>query len=195
MKIRSFLLPKLKNYRYCLYSLFTSLLILLPSTLLALANDKTQPINLEADSADIDDSKGISIYTGNVVLTQGSIVIKSRKLTLYLDKKRELEKAIAEGNKDNLATFKQRPEGKDQDFKARAETMTYYLADDKIHLLKNAHVWQDGDTFSGNKIIYDTKKETVLATSKKDKNGKPVSNGGRIRVTIKPKGQAKGQAK
>jgi lipopolysaccharide export system protein LptA len=44
---------------------------------MALSSDREQPINLEADAADIDDLKGISIYTGNVVLTQGSMVIKS----------------------------------------------------------------------------------------------------------------------
>ena len=94
---------------------------------LALASDRDQPIELEADTADIDDLKGISIYTGNVVLVQGSMVIKAHKLTLYNDKNKELEKAVAEGTKGKLATFKQRPEGKDKDFRARASTMIYYL--------------------------------------------------------------------
>lgn len=69
--------------------------------------------------------------------------------------------------------------------------MIYYLNQDKIHLLKNAHVWQAGDTFSGDKIIYDTKNETVVASSKKDKDGKSVSSGGRVKVTIQPKNKNK----
>ncbi|MCU7938779.1 MAG: lipopolysaccharide transport periplasmic protein LptA [gamma proteobacterium symbiont of Bathyaustriella thionipta] len=169
------------------YLLFTFVLFLTPASLMALSSDRNQPINLEADSADIDDLKGISIYTGNVILSQGSMVIKSSKLTLYTDKNKDLEKAIAVGSEKKLATFKQRPEGKNVDFRARAITMIYYLTKDKIHLLKNAYVWQDGDTFSGNKIIYDTKNETVIATGKKNKDGKPVSSGGRIKVTIQPK--------
>ncbi|MCP3849904.1 MAG: lipopolysaccharide transport periplasmic protein LptA [Gammaproteobacteria bacterium] len=162
-----------------------------PISAIALSSDRNQPINLEADHADIDDLKGISIYTGNVILTQGSMVIKSNKLTLYNDENNELVKAVAVGLNKKLATFKQRPEGKDKDFRARAITMIYYLDKDKIHLLKNAYVWQAGDTFSGDKIIYDTKKETVLASSVKNKNGTPVSSGGRVKVTIQPKSQNK----
>ncbi len=158
---------------------------------LALASDRDQPIELEADTADIDDLKGISIYTGNVVLVQGNMVIKAHKLTLYNDKNKELEKAVAEGTKGKLATFKQRPEGKDKDFRARASTMIYYLKKDKIHLLKNAFVWQGGDTFSGDKIIYDTKRETVIAKSKKDKQGQPIKSGGRVKITIQPKSKNK----
>ncbi|MDX2505717.1 MAG: lipopolysaccharide transport periplasmic protein LptA [Gammaproteobacteria bacterium] len=157
---------------------------------MALSSDRDQPIELEADSADIDDLKGISIYTGNVILIQGSMVIKADKLTLYNDKNKELEKAVAVGHK-KLATFKQRPEGKNQDLHARAITMIYFLNKDKIHLLKNAHVDQDGDTFSGDKIIYDTKNETVVATSQKDKAGKPVTSGSRVKVTIQPKSNSK----
>ncbi|MCK5698025.1 MAG: lipopolysaccharide transport periplasmic protein LptA [Gammaproteobacteria bacterium] len=159
------------------------LFLCFPINVMALANDSKQAINLEADSADIDDLKGISIYSGNVVLTQGSMVIKSTKLTIYYDKNKELEKAVATGHKNKLATFKQRPEGKTTDFFARAETMIYYLQKDKIHLLKQAYINQDGDTFSGDKIVYDTKKETVAANSNKSNR----NDGGRVRVTIQPK--------
>jgi len=172
------------------YFLLCFILFSISGGAMALATDRNQPIELEADTADIDDLKGISIYTGNVILTQGSLVIKAYKLTLYNDNNKELEKAVAVGN-NKLATFKQRPEGKDQDLRARAETMIYFLKKDKIHLLKKAHVEQSGDTFSGDKIIYDTKNETVVASSKKDKSGKPVKSGSRVKVTIQPKSDNK----
>ena len=173
-----------KTLIFIVYSL---LLWTLPASVMALATDRSQPIELEADTADIDDLKGISIYTGNVILTQGSMVIKAYKLTLYNDNNKELEKAVAVGQKGKLSTFKQRPEGKDKDLRARASTMIYFLKKDKIHLLKQATVWQGGDTFSGDKIIYDTKHETVVASSQKDKDGKPIKTGNRVKVTIQPK--------
>jgi lipopolysaccharide export system protein LptA len=166
------------------FSLSLCALLLFPLLSYALSSDRDQPINLEADHADIDDLQGISIYTGNVILTQGSTEIKCHKLTLYMDENRQLSKAIAEG-KDKLATYKQRPDGKDQDFKARAASIIYYLTTDQIHLLKQATVWQGGDRFSGDKIIYNTAKDTVVASSKKDKHGNAV--GDRIRVTIQPR--------
>lgn len=167
-----------------------SILLSLPGNLLALATDRDQPINLEADTADIDDLKGISIYTGNVILTQGSMVIKSEKLTLYNDKNKDLEKAIAVDH-NKLARFKQRPEGKTHDFKAKATTLIYYIKKEEIHLLENARVEQEDGSFSGHKIIYDTKKETVVASGKKDKQGKPISSSGRVKVTIPPKKKPK----
>ncbi len=170
-----------------LTGLLAAILLFAPLCLLAQSSDRDQPIDLEADSADIDDKKGISIYTGNVILTQGSMQIKAYQLTLYNDANKELEKAVAIGNKNKLATFKQRPEGKSEDFRARSEMMTYYLKKDKIHLLRKAYVWQDGDTFSGNKIIYDTKNETVVASSKKNKAGQATSSGTRVKVTIQPR--------
>jgi lipopolysaccharide export system protein LptA len=168
-------------------TLICILLFVLPTQLLALSSDRQQPINLEADAADIDELKGISVYTGNVILTQGSMVIKANKLTLYTDKNNELEKAVALGNSKKLASFKQRQEGKTEDFKARAQTLIYLLTKNKIHLLKHAYVQQSGDTFRGDKIIYDTKNETIVASSIKSKNGQPVAGSGRITITIQPK--------
>lgn len=161
------------------------IIIAIPVNLMALSTDRDQPIELEADGADIDDGKGISTYTGNVILTQGSMRITAEKLTLYNNKNKDLEKAVAVGG-NKLATFKQRPQGKKQDFKSRASTIVYYIVKEKVHLLKNAHVVQEGGSFSGNKIIYDTKKETIIASSKKDKKGK-ISSGGRVKVTIPSK--------
>ncbi len=192
MKFDYFSRARFLNQRCILsLSILSLSLLLFPLNSMALSSDRDQPINLEADAADIDDLKGISIYTGNVILTQGSMVIKSAKLTLYNDKNKELEKAIAVGTDKKLATFKQRPEGKDKDFRARSKTMIYFLNKDKIHLLKKAYVWQAGDTFSGDKIIYDTKKETVVASSVKNKNGQPASSGSRVKVVIQPKSNNK----
>lgn len=166
------------------YCLSLCALVVFPLLSHALSSDRDQPINLEADHADIDDLNGVSIYTGNVILTQGSTEIICHKLTLYTNEERQLTKAIAAGE-DKLASYKQRPDGKDQDFKARAATIIYYLSTNQIHLLKKATVWQGGDRFSGDKIIYDTSKDTVMASSTKDKDGKTV--GDRIHVTIQPR--------
>ena len=46
-----------------------------PWAVMAMTGDREQPIHIEADSVDIDDKKGVSIYRGNVRMTQGSIVL------------------------------------------------------------------------------------------------------------------------
>ena len=49
----------------------------------ALATDKDQPLDLEADSAEIDEGKGMSVYVGNVIATQGSMRLESDRLVIY----------------------------------------------------------------------------------------------------------------
>ena len=52
---------------------------------LAEAADRDKPINLEADSVKVDDAKQISTYSGNVILTQGTLIIRADKLIVRED--------------------------------------------------------------------------------------------------------------
>ena len=62
-------------------------LVFLSVTLLGVSNhvlaesaDRDQPIDLEADTVQVDDAKQISTYSGNVILTQGTLLIRADKL-------------------------------------------------------------------------------------------------------------------
>lgn len=151
-------------------------LLLPPLAAFALTADKNQPVNVEADSVQIDDKKGVSIYKGNVVITQGSLRLDADTVTIYNPNK-GLDKIVAEGGP---AHFKQRPDNKDEDTRAQAARIEYHAADEKILLLNNAHIWQDKNEFSGDKIEYDTKQNLVSAS-------KSATGSGRVQVTIQPK--------
>jgi len=153
-------------------------LILLQSSVYALSTDRDQPINIVADTATIDDAKGIAIYEGNVVVTQGSILIKSSKLTLTYTNGQSLTQAIAEGKP---ATFQQTPNDKKGDIHASANRMEYRASEDILHLTKDAKLWQDKDSFTGAKISYDTKEGVIRAEKGSDKDSPRVS------VTIQPR--------
>lgn len=142
----------------------------------ALNSDKDQPINIEADTVDIDDKQGVSVYKGNVVMTQGSMRLAADVVTVY-SPNRVMEKAIADGNP---AHFKQRLNNKDVDMRAQSKRMEYYAETGKLILLEGAHLWQDQDEFSGNRIDYDTKRDVVSAS-------KAASGKERVQVIIQPK--------
>ncbi|WP_353570527.1 lipopolysaccharide transport periplasmic protein LptA [Candidatus Albibeggiatoa sp. nov. BB20] len=144
---------------------------------LALSSDTNKPISIEADEAMIDDIKGIAIYTGNVIVTQGSIRINSEKLTLHYSKSQSLEKAVATGSP---VQFKIKPDGKKPDIHAKANRMEYYAHKDMLHLTQKAMVWQGEDKFTGEHVSYDTKRGIIRADKGKSKKG-------RISVTIQPK--------
>lgn len=137
----------------------------------ALSSDKDQPLNIDADTVEIDDKAGVSVYKGNVVATQGTLVLDADIVTVY-SPQRELDKAIAEGNP---ARYKQRPDNKDEDVRAKAQRMEYYAHKEKLILLEGGHLWQGQDEFTGNRIEYDTRRDVVNAS---------MSSSGKERVHI-----------
>ena len=47
--------------------------------------DRTKPMNVEADALRYDDVNQTSVFTGKVVLTKGTIVIRGAKVTVKQD--------------------------------------------------------------------------------------------------------------
>ena len=143
----------------------------------ALSSDRDQPMYVEADRADIDDKRGVSVYRGNVKITQGTLILTAAELTVH-SKDGDIIKAVAVGQP---ATYRQRPDGKEQDVEAEALRMEYYGSDQKIILIDQAEVRQGGDTFRSQRIHYDIAKDVVNAGAT---TGSP---GDRVRITIQPK--------
>ncbi len=71
--------------------------LLLPAICHGLSTDKDQPIHLEADSVEIDEASGISIYQGNVIITQGSLKLWADKMWIHRSNG-VTKKIITEGN-------------------------------------------------------------------------------------------------
>lgn len=129
----------------------------------ALPNDSQQPIVIKSNSAIRDDKLGVTVYSGNVNMEQGSMRIKAEKVTLSVDNNK-VTKIVAVGNEAARASFKQQPEPDAGDIEAYAQTIEYQIIDDTITLLDNASLKQpDGSTISSNKITYDVNAARVEA--------------------------------
>jgi lipopolysaccharide export system protein LptA len=157
----------------------------------ALSSDGEQPINIEADQAEADDLNGVTIYRGDVVITQGSLRIAGDVVTIHFDDAQEMTKLVAEGNP---ATFHQMPDGEGGLQNAEARTMEFYAKDDTIVLLGEAHAWQGDDSIKAERIVYDTRQGKVKAESQS-----AAASGGeggetqvqpRVKITIAPKKKA-----
>jgi len=152
-------------------------LILWSTEVLALANDRSQPINIQADKATIDDTKGTAVYEGNVVVIQGSIRMSAQRVTLSYSESQNLDKVLAEGAP---VEFQQTPESGKEDLHARAKRMEYFANKDTIELTQEAELWQEKDTFSGCHITYNTQTGIIQADKGECKEK-------RISVTIQPR--------
>lgn len=167
--------------------LLTNLLLFgLPLSAWALPSDREEPINIEADHAQMDDAAGVAQYKGDAILTQGTLRIEGDIITFYYDENKELKKAVAEGK---LATYKQVHKPGEAPVRAKALRMDYMAADEKIFLIGQGYVWQNGDEFKGNRIEYDIAKDVVFANSGPVEIDGETQTSGRVHVTIQPPGQ------
>jgi len=108
----------------------------------ALKADKNQPINVHSDHADFQTdagnaSKGTGIYSGNVVITQGSIVIHADKAVFHVVDN-DLDTADITGSP---ATFEQQPDG-GLPMRGQALEITYDVPKNEIVLINQARLTQ-----------------------------------------------------
>ncbi|MCX4025727.1 lipopolysaccharide transport periplasmic protein LptA [Endozoicomonas sp. SM1973] len=146
----------------------------------ALPNDKDKPINIKAKSADIDDKSGVYIYTGNVIITQGTIQIRGDKVTLYSDSN-GINKIVAVGRP---AHYREKPAENKELIKAYGRTIKYYATNEKVEVITNAKLFQEGNTFTGSQIDYFAKTQKVNA-----KGGK--TNESRVEMVLQPRSKKK----
>lgn len=137
------------------------LFCLAPPGALALPGDRDQPIHITADKALRDEVEGVTIYTGNVHLVQGSMELEADKLTIYHNTD-VADEIIAEGKP---AKMRQQPEVDDGIVHAHALVITYYKNQDHIHLQTKARIEQDGSVVEGDEIDYFIEKQIITAAS------------------------------
>jgi len=163
---------------------YLCLLSISPSYVFAEKADRDKPIELESDTMASDDSKNTSVYTGNVILTQGTLLIKADELTIREDNQ-GFQHSTSTGNP---TSFKQKREGKNEYIEGSAQRIEYDGRMDKVHLYSKAWVKKGEDVVYGDYIMYDANAEFAKAMSGNTKNkaGETVP-GGRTRAIIQPK--------
>lgn len=164
------------------------LLLLSPGSALGLSSDSEQPIEIEADMAELDDRKRVTIYRGDVVVTQGSLLMKGDVFTVYYDENQELDYATMDGNP---AYYRQLPDNSEVYDEAWARRMEYHEQKGEVILIREARVVQDGLEFTGERIEYDTINSRVIAhgrtrTTAEAGDDKPEDDG-RVRLILQPR--------
>jgi lipopolysaccharide export system protein LptA len=147
-------------------------LLLLPHLAFALNTDKNQPIQLEADSVDIDEATGVSIYQGNVIVTQGSLKLWADKMWIYR-KNGITERIVTKGDPTHFRQL----EDSGEETKGRAKKAEFFVQKDEIHLIDEAVLEQKQDIFRSDRIIYLRSQSLVKA-------GASAQGKQRVHVTI-----------
>lgn len=163
--------------RFSLLQTIACLLLLIwGSSCFAMASDHEQEIVIEADSAEYREPEGVTIYEGNVSVTQGSILLQSDRITLHAEDG-QTTRLVAEGSPAN---YMQTINEEGEKVIASSNHMEYLTVDGVLTLTQDARLTQQGTTLSGNQIVYDVQQHVLRASSQGE------SNSERVRVTIPP---------
>lgn len=156
--------------------ILTIISLFFSATALALPDDRKRAISIESDSAERNQNTGLTIYSGNVIISQGSILIEADQITLHYQGSK-ISRIECTGTP---ASYQQQPQADGPMLVARAEHIDYLLADDQIILKRNAILSRNGTTIRGDSIDYDIKNETWKA------KGDNLGEQKRIQLVIPP---------
>ncbi|WP_058910818.1 lipopolysaccharide ABC transporter substrate-binding protein LptA [Entomohabitans teleogrylli] len=150
-----------------------SLHLVLASTLLAgslpafaLTGDTDKPIHIESDQQSLDMQGNVVTFTGNVVVTQGSIKINADKVVVTRPGG-ENGKEVIDGYGNPARFYQMQDSGKP--VKGNASHMHYELQNDYVVLTGNAQLEQLDSNIKGDKITYLVKEQKMQAFSDKGK--------------------------
>ena len=163
------------------------MLAALPTVVLAEKGDREKPINVEADRVSIDDIKKVQIFEGNVVMSQGTLQLRTSKLVVTQDAD-GFQKGVATGGANGLARFRQKRDGKDEYIEGEAERIEHNSRDEQTEFFVRAWVKSGLDEVKGHYIFYDALTEKYLVTNtggdSKKATGAPQA---RVRAIIQPR--------
>lgn len=128
----------------------------------ALPSDANQPIKLVADRATYSERTGVTSYSGDVVITQGTLKLTASNLTVNLANGSSIETAVAKGSPATMQQIVTQEKGL---AKGQANEIVYNAKNGIVTLRGNARLTQNGASFSGNVIRYSLKVGDVEATA------------------------------
>lgn len=164
-------------------SLLLIMLMLLTFNASAEKADRDKPIDLEADTLTVNDAKKTSTYTGNVILTQGTLIIRADKLIVREDQE-GFQHSTSYGNP---TTFKQKREGKNEYIEGSGQRIEYDARMDKVQLYTKAWVKRADDVVNGDYIMYDANAEYAEVLGGGSQSATSGTPGGRVKAVIQPK--------
>lgn len=148
---------------------------LLSTIAFGLQSDSEKPMQIVADSWDMNRSSGVSVYRTNVEIDQGTTHIRGDTLTTYNDEHNKLAKAVIKGKGSELAHYRTLSEENKPELFADAMTITFYSQKRYVVLQGQAKIQQGDDVITGERLEYDLNSKQLKA---------PAQEGEHPRATI-----------
>jgi len=152
---------------------------LLASPAYAEKADRDKPVNLEADTVTLDDVRKVSVYQGNVILSQGTMMLRADHMQVTQNAE-GLDKITATGRP---VSFRQKVEGRDEFIEGFASRIDYDNVNGQLELIGQAQLRRGSDELRGAQISYNANTEFYKVVGQPD----ATTPAGRVRAVIRPK--------
>lgn len=154
--------------------------------------DRSKPMNIESDALRYDDLKQVSVFSGRVVMTKGSIVVRASQIEVRQDPD-GFQFGTITGTPDTLAFFRQKRDGVDEFIEGLAESIEYDGKADTVRFIKKAQLRRlrgtaVADEINGGLIVYENTTDMFTVDGgSKSAAGTPSAPAGRVRAVLTPK--------
>lgn len=166
--------------------------------------DRNKPMNIEADALRHDELKQTSVFTGRVVMTKGTIVLRGARLDVRQDAD-GFQYGVVTAESGQRAFFRQKrdtlPGAPDEYVEGEGEVIEYDGKADNVKLIRRAELrrYREAtltDELQGAVIVYNNLTDVFTVDGQKTAPGGAASgtSGGRVRAVLAPKEPASGAA-
>lgn len=181
---------------FCRSAFLKACLLLLAAGLCATAQaekaDRSKPLVVEADQGgSIDLQRQVLIYTGNVVVVQGTMQLRAERIEMRQTPDGH-RTALAIGQAGKPASWRQKRDGVDETVEGTADRIEFDGKADTLRLLGKGVVRRlrgatVADEISGSSILWDNNAELFRVEGGA---GTPSNPTGRVRAVLSPRTEA-----
>ena len=179
----------MKYHRFTFIAVMSVLgLLVMPAA--AEKADRDKPMNAEADALRYDDLKQTSVFTGNVVITKGSTIIRGERVDVRQDAE-GYQQATVVAPAGKLAFYRKKRDLGDEYIEGEAEVIEYDSRADVVKLTRRAVLRRYNgavlaDETTGSQITYDNVTD-VFTVNGGAQNRTAANPTGRVRAVLSPR--------
>jgi lipopolysaccharide export system protein LptA len=160
--------------------------------------DRNKPMNVEADNLRHDEKSQISVFTGNVVVSKGTLVLRGARLEVRQDPQGN-QFGVMTAAPGQRAFFRQKREGLDEFIEGEAELVEYDGRQDTVRFQRRAEMRRLrgatlADEISGAVILYENQTDRFTVDGQLAAVAGVGESKGRVRAVLAPRTSASAPA-
>ena len=179
------------GFRLACVAVWVLLLGAWPADATAEKADRSKPMVVESDQGGtVDLQRQVLVYSGNVVLSQGTMLLRAERLEMR-ETPDGYRTAVAAGAAGKQASWRQKRDGVDETMEGTADRIDFDGRTDTLRFLGNGTVRrlrgaQLADEITGAVIVWDNLNEVFRV-----EGGTPsaLNPGGRVRAVLSPRAE------